>query len=124
MRKEKSGAPPVLRKARDALRSKIGPVNYTRLLTQSIPYIIMFYLVDKEAWLYRNCIGGSSFDKVMAVLMNFGLPFQKPMPSFHPYDLLSGLAGALLLWAVVAYRKKNAKKYRQGEEYGSARWSA
>ena len=122
MRKEKSGVPPVFRKARDALRSKIGPVNYTRLFTQSIPYIIMFYLVDKEAWLYRNCIGGSSFDKVVAVLMNFGLPFQKPMPSFHPYDLLSGLAGALILWAVVAYRKKNAKKYRQGEEYGSARW--
>ena len=122
MRKEKSGAPLVLRKARDALRSKIGPVNYTRLLTQSIPYIIMFYLVDKEAWLYRNCIGGSSFDKVVAVLMNFGLPFQKPMPSFHPYDLLSGFAGALILWAVVAYRKKNARKYRQGEEYGSARW--
>ena len=70
----------------------------------------MFYLVDKEAWLYRNCIGGSSFDKVVAVLMNFGLPFQKPMPSFHPYDLLSGFALALILWAVVAYRKKNAKK--------------
>ena len=122
MRKEKSGAPPVLRKARDALRSKIGAVNYTRLLTQSIPYLIMFYLVDKEAWLYRNCIGGSAFDKVVAVLMHFGLPFQKPMLSFHPYDLLAGLAGALILWAVVAYRRKNAKKYRQGEEYGSARW--
>ena len=122
MRKEQSGAPPVLRKARDALRSKIGAVNYTRLLTQSIQYLIMFYLVDKEAWLYRNCIGGSAFDKVVAVLMHFGLPFQKPMPSFHPYDLLAGLAGALILWAVVAYRRKNAKKYRQGEEYGSARW--
>ncbi|MDD7060509.1 MAG: type IV secretory system conjugative DNA transfer family protein [Porcincola intestinalis] len=82
----------------------------------------MFYLVDKEAWLYRNCIGGSAFDKVVAVLMHFGLPFQKPMLSFHPYDLLSGLAGALILWVVVAYRRKNAKKYRQGEEYGSARW--
>ncbi|WP_442957176.1 VirD4-like conjugal transfer protein, CD1115 family [Porcincola intestinalis] len=100
----------------------MGAVNYTRLLTQSIPHIVMFYLVDKEAWLYRNCIGGSAFDKVVAVLMHFGLPFQKPMLSFHPYDLLSGLAGALILWVVVAYRRKNAKKYRQGEEYGSARW--
>lgn len=122
MRKEKSGAPPHFRKARDALRRRIGAVNFSRLFAQSIPYLIMFYLVDKEAWLYRNCIGGSSFDKVVAVLMNFGLPFQKPLPSFHPYDLLFGLAGAVILWAVVAYRKKNAKKYRQGEEYGSARW--
>lgn len=122
MSKARSGAPPVLRKARDALKSKIGTVNLSRLLARSIPYLITFYLVEKEAWLYRHCIGGSAFDKVVAVLMNFGLPFEKPMPSFHPYDLLSGLAGALILWAVVAYRKKNAKKYRQGEEYGSARW--
>lgn len=122
MSKARSGVPPVLRKARDALKSKIGTVNLSRLFARSIPYIITFYLVEKEAWLYRNCIGGSAFDKVVAVLMNFGLPFKKPMPSFHPYDLLAGLAGALILWAVVTYRKRNAKKYRQGEEYGSARW--
>ncbi|MBQ1736034.1 MAG: type IV secretory system conjugative DNA transfer family protein [Lachnospiraceae bacterium] len=82
----------------------------------------MFYLVNKEAWLYRNCIGGSTFDKLMAVLMNLGLPFQKPLLSLHYFDLLSGLAGALILWAVVTYRRKNAKKFRQGVEYGSARW--
>lgn len=113
---------PAFRKARDALFYKFGTVNKSRLVSQSIPYVIMFYLVDKEAWLYRNCIGGSAFDRLIAVLMNFGLPFQNPMPSLHYYDLLVGLAGALILWAVVTYRKKNAKKFRQGEEYGSARW--
>ena len=113
---------PAFRKARDALFQHFGTVNKTRLISQSIPYVIMFYLVDKEAWLYRNCIGGSTFDKVAAVLMNFGLPFKNPLPSFHPYDLATGLAGALILWMVVTYRKKNAKKFRQGEEYGSARW--
>lgn len=113
---------PAFRKARDALFYKFGTVNKSRLVSQSIPYVIMFYLVDKEAWLYRNCIGGSAFDRLIAVLMNFGLPFQNPMPSLHYYDLLVGLAGALILWSVVTYRKKNAKKFRQGEEYGSARW--
>lgn len=113
---------PTFHKARDSLQNTFGTINKTRLISQSIPYGIMFYLVDKEAWLYRNCIGGSAFDKLMAVLMNFGLPFQNPLPSVHPYDLLAGLVGALGLWAFVMYRRKNAKKFRQGEEYGSARW--
>ncbi len=113
---------PAFRKARDALRSRFGTVNKTRLISQSIPYVIMFYLVNKEAWLYRNCTGETAFDKLMAVLMNFGLPFQNPLPSFYPHDLLIGVCGAAALWAFVTYRKKNAKKFRQGEEYGSARW--
>ena len=113
---------PTFHKARDSLQNTFGTINKTRLISQSIPYVIMLYLVDKEAWLYRNCIGGSAFDKLMAVLMNFGLPFQNPLPSVHPYDLLAGLVGALGLWAFVMYRRKNAKKFRQGEEYGSARW--
>ena len=89
---------------------------------EMIPYLIIFYLMDKEAWLYRNCIGGTAFDKTVAVLMNFSLPFKHPMPSFHPYDLLAGAACAAALWGVVTYRRKNAKKYRPGQEYGSARW--
>ena len=115
---------PAFHRARDSLQNRFGTINKTRLISQSIPYVIMFYLVDKEAWLYRNCIGGSAFDKLMAVLMNFGLPFQNPLPSVHPYDLFTGLVGALGLWAFVMYRRKNAKKFRQGEEYGSARWGA
>lgn len=113
---------PTFHKARDSLQNTFGTINKTRLISQSIPYGIMFYLVDKEAWFYRNCIGGSAFDKLLAVLMNFGLPFQNPFPSVHPYDLFAGLVGALGLWAFVMYRRKNAKKFRQGEEYGSARW--
>ena len=113
---------PAFHRARDSLQNRFRTINKTRLISQSIPYVIMFYLVDKEAWLYRNCIGGSAFDKLMAVLMNFGLPFQNPLPSVHPYDLFTGLVGALGLWAFVMYRRKNAKKFRQGEEYGSARW--
>lgn len=61
-------------------------------------------------------------EKIMAVLMNFGLPFRNPLPSIHPLDLLAGGIAAGILWGVITYRRKNAKKYRQRQEYGSARW--
>ena len=56
--------------------------------------------------------------------MNFGLAYKSYLPSVHPFDLLVGLIGAAALKAVIYFKGKNAKKYRQGEEYGSARWSA
>jgi type IV secretion system protein VirD4 len=54
--------------------------------------------------------------------MNFSAAFANPLPSFHPVDMLVGIAGALIIKAVVYFKGKNAKKYRQGVEYGSARW--
>ena len=54
--------------------------------------------------------------------MNFGLAYKSVLPSFHPFDLMVGLVGAAALKAVIYFKGKNAKKYRQGEEYGSARW--
>lgn len=63
-------------------------------------------------------------DRLMVLFMNFGLAYKSYLPSFHPFDLLVGLIGAAALKAVIYFKGKNAKKYRQGEEYGSARWSA
>ena len=121
MRKEKREFA-LLRKARDALSRKFALISFPQLAARGIPYLIVFYLVNKEAWLYRHCIGGAFFQRVTAVLINFSLPFENPLPSFYPQDLLAGGIGAVLLGAVILYRKKNAKKYRPGEEYGSARW--
>ena len=58
----------------------------------------------------------------MVLFMNFGLAYKSVLPSFHPFDLMVGLVGAAALKAVIYFKGKNAKKYRQGEEYGSARW--
>ena len=58
----------------------------------------------------------------MVLFMNFGLAYKSALPSFHPFDLMVGLVGAAVLKAVIYFKGKNAKKYRQGEEYGSARW--
>ena len=93
-----------------------------KFITLNFPYLIIFYLVEKSAWLYRHCVGDSVVDKLYALFLNFNLAFAKPLPSFHPYDLLAGVIGAVAVKGFLYYRSKNAKKFRQGVEYGSARW--
>ena len=92
-----------------------------RLITLNIPYVIVFYLVDKVAWLYRHCVGDSLVAKVGVLFLNFQIAFENPLPSIHGYDLLAGLIGAAIVKLIVYMKGKNAKKYRHGEEYGSAR---
>ena len=93
-----------------------------KFITLNFPYLIIFYLVEKSAWLYRHCVGDSVVDKLYALFLNFNLAFAKPIPSFHPYDLLAGVIGAVAVKGFLYYQSKNAKKFRQGVEYGSARW--
>lgn len=93
-----------------------------RAAIRSIPYLIITYLADKTAALCRISEGNQTAIKIYHAFLNFGKAFEVPWPSFHPCDLLAGLAGAGLIRLAVYIKGKNAKKYRQGEEYGSARW--
>lgn len=93
-----------------------------KMVILNIPYVIFFYLSEKVAWLYRHCIGDSIVEKLGVVFLNFNLAFQNPFPSFHIYDIAAGITCAVALKLFVYYKGKNAKKYRQGVEYGSARW--
>jgi len=104
------------------LREKLQTVNLKKVIAMNIPYIIFFYVVEKEAWLYRHCVGDSVVKKLGILFLNFNLAFQNPLPSFHLFDLAVGIAGAAAFRLFVYYKGKNAKKYRQGVEYGSARW--
>ena len=104
------------------IKGKQAGKDWKKVVALNIPYIIGFYLVDKVAWLYRHCVGGSAVERAGVAFLNFGIAFRSPIPSFHPYDIVTGIAGALLLKLFVYYKGKNAKKYRQGVEYGSARW--
>ena len=97
-------------------------VDVKKLIILNIPYVIVFYMVDKVAWLYRHVNGDLAGMRLVNTFTNFKLAFQNPLPSFHPTDILIGIAGVLIMKAVVYYRGKNAKKFRQGVEYGSARW--
>ena len=100
----------------------VQATDMKKLILLNFPYIIAFYMVEKAAWLYRHCNGDSVVDRLMVLFMNFGLAYKSVLPSFHPFDLMVGLVGAAALKAVIYFKGKNAKKYRQGEEYGSARW--
>ena len=104
------------------IREKMQNIPMKRVVILSIPYLIIFYLADKSFWLYRHCIGDSMIEKIGVMLMNFQLAFTNWLPSFHMQDLLEGLVTALIFRLILYYKAKNAKKFRHGEEYGSARW--
>ena len=122
--KRKNALSGSLTKISGSVKEKVQTVNVRKVLITNIPYFIVFYMVEKEAWLYRHCTGDSMVKKLMNVFLYFGIPFKDPLPSFHWWDLMAGFIGAAAFKGVIWYRRKNAKKYRQGEEYGSARWSA
>lgn len=83
---------------------------------------IVFYFVDKCFWLYRQCVGNSLFDKLGVMFLHLEWLFYHWYPSLYLTDLLGGFAGAAIFLVYFRYRKLNAKKFRKGEEYGSARW--
>ena len=104
------------------LKAKAGGMDTKKLVLLNLPYIFAGYFCDKVAWLWRVSEGTNASDKMMAVMNRFDKLFANPLSSFHPRDLLIGVAGGIALRLVVYYKTKNAKKFRQGVEYGSARW--
>ena len=104
------------------LKAKAGGMDTKKLVLLNLPYIFVGYFCDKVAWLWRVSEGANASDKMMAVMNRFDKLFANPLPSFRPRELLIGVAGGIALRLVVYYKAKNAKKFRQGVEYGSARW--
>ena len=93
-----------------------------KLVLLNLPYIFAFYFADKIAAVFRLAPGTEFIDKLTNGFAVFGTAFANPLPSFHPVDLLIGLIAGALLKLAVYVKGKNRKKFRQGEEYGSARW--
>ena len=121
-RKERAGIPELSAKLMGEIKGRLPPIDRKRLVMRNIPYVIVFYLADKVAWLYRHCVGGSLVERMGVLFLNFQLAFTDMLPSLHLYDLAAGLACAAAVKLAVYLKGKNAKKYRQGVEYGSARW--
>ena len=94
----------------------------TKLLALYLPYILLGLVAANfgEAW--RLAEGKELGDKIMSMMGTVPLAFANPLPSLHPLDLLVGLCCGAGLRLAVYLRGKNAKKYRHGMEYGSARW--
>ena len=94
----------------------------TKLLALYLPYILLGLVATNfgEAW--RLAEGKELGDKIMSLMGTIPVAFANPLPSLHPLDLLVGLCCGAGLRLAVYLRGKNAKKYRHGMEYGSARW--
>ena len=94
----------------------------TKLLALYLPYLLLGLVATNfgEAW--RLAEGKELGDKIMAMMGTIPVAFANPLPSLHPIDLLVGLCCGAGLRLAVYLRGKNAKKYRHGMEYGSARW--
>ncbi|PLT87012.1 VirD4-like conjugal transfer protein, CD1115 family [Mediterraneibacter gnavus] len=97
-------------------------IDYKKLIIPNIPYLIFWYLADKIGWLYRMTEGEQFAIRLYNTFLNFGIAFENPLPSFHPADMVVGIVGAVAVRLIIYFKGKNAKKYRQGMEYGSARW--
>ena len=96
--------------------------NFSKLLALYLPYILLGLAATNfgEAW--RLVEGKELGDKIMSMMGTVPVAFANPLPSLHPLDLLVGVCCGAGLRLAVYLRGKNAKKYRHGMEYGSARW--
>ena len=94
----------------------------SKLLALYLPYVLMGLVATNfgEAW--RLAEGRELGDKIMSLMGTIPAAFANPLPSLHPLDLLVGLCCGVAMRLAVYLKGKNAKKYRHGMEYGSARW--
>ena len=96
--------------------------EWKKLLVLNLPYLLFVYLFAKCGQAYRLAAGVDASAKLLHLTNGISVAFANPLPSLHPFDLCVGVAGAVAVRLIVYSKGKNAKKYRKGEEYGSARW--
>ena len=87
-----------------------------------LPYVLIAYFVNKISFICRVAEGGDMSIKMTNVMNGLSHMFDNPLPSFHVTDIFVGIAGGIVMRLIVHFKAQNAKKYRHGEEYGSARW--
>ena len=99
-------------------------LNIKKLVLLNLPYLLMGLFATNlgEAW--RLAVGADASQKLLSFFSTLPGALQSFWPSLHPMDLLVGLCCGAGLRLAVYLKSKNAKKYRHGMEYGSARWSA
>ena len=97
-------------------------VDWKKKLIPNLPYLLFVYLFDKLCQAVRLAPGLDASEKFLHLSQGFTEAFSSGLPSLHPLDLLAGIAGAVIVRLAVYAKGKNARKYRKGIEYGSARW--
>lgn len=103
---------------------KIQSGTVKNVIVQVVPLLIGGYVGNKISLAYRIAEGTDFSTKIVPMFENFGKVFSNPFPSFHPYDLLAGISLAAVFKVFLYIKAKERKKYRNGEEYGSAHWGS
>ena len=93
-----------------------------KLIIKAIPYVAFSYVGNLIGFAYRTAEGDGFQEKLLPFMSNLGVAFARIIPSLHPFDILFGLVLAGVMRLVLYVKSKNKKKFRQGEEYGSAVW--
>ena len=103
------------------IKGKTKSLEPKKVILKVLPYVIFGYVADKFYYGYRITEGSDVLNRLMDSLAS-NVAFANPLPSFHPKDLLVGIITGVAFRLVVYFKAKNAKKFRHGVEYGSARW--
>ena len=101
---------------------RIDTRKLKKVIIKAIPYAIFAYVGNILGYAYRTAEGDDFQEKVLPFMSNIGTAFSRVFPSMHPFDIFIGLAVSGIMWLVLYMKAKNRKKFRQGEEYGSATW--
>ena len=101
---------------------RLPPVDVHKLLRivlMNLPYIVIFYVGNKLAWLYQYCVGDSMIERLMVLVLNFQMAFSRILPSMHKNELLVGLTGAVAVKLMVYMKGKMPKS--SGREWSMVR---
>ena len=101
---------------------QINTRKLKKLIIKAVPYVAFSYVGNLIGFAYRTAEGDGFQEKILPFMSNLGVAFARIFPSLHPFDLLFGLVLAGVMRLVLYVKSKNKKKFRQGEEYGSAVW--
>ena len=101
---------------------QINTRKLKKVILKALPYAIFAYAGNLIGYAYRTAEGNGFQEKILPFMSNLGVAFAKVFPSLHPLDILFGLVLAGVMRLVLYIKSKNKKKFRQGEEYGSAVW--
>ena len=97
-------------------------MNIKKIVLRTVPYVCIALYGTKIGQAWRLAAGTAFAEKLLHWVDGFMQALASPLPSFHPQDMLAGMAIAAAFYAAVYVKSKNAKKFRHNVEYGSARW--
>lgn len=112
----------IIEKIKEDIRYEISLIDRRKLLIQLIPYLFIFYTFNKLGQMYRWLYSDNLFITIYEILLHLRDLFKPPWPSLTLKDIATGFISTIGVYLIVYSKGKNARKYRKGEEYGSARW--